>query len=464
VVNLEQLRKQAKELVKAARAGDCAALARLGGREPILARAQLVIARDAGYPSWPALVAAVEANAEAFVIAATNRRRARAEAMLMARPGIQDDPWARLVLGREWKGDPNAAGGPRGWAPLLYVCQSCFGSAELAQELLARGADSNGYFVNEYGRMSALYGAAGVLHDPELTRVLLEAGANPDDGESLYHATEAESPECLRLLLAYGATTAGTNALPHALDDDRLEHVRLLLEHGADPNEGALVAHAVRRGRGPDVLRLLAQHGADLDRPGGETWRGDVPLRTPYQHAILRGRDDQAEALAALGASTEVDPRDLAVAAVARGERPQGPLPDPLDADAQEVLILAALRGSADLVLDRVGADFRGVVGGSPEGTLLHHAAWVGKPDVVEELLRRGADPRASADADFDSPLGWAALASQYHHELPGRDYVAVAQLLVDAGAPLEPRLAEVADGPLCEWLATVEAGEPQSS
>ena len=54
-MNLEQLRKQAKELVKAARAGDADALKRLDGREPILARAQLVVAREHGYPSWPAL-------------------------------------------------------------------------------------------------------------------------------------------------------------------------------------------------------------------------------------------------------------------------------------------------------------------------------------------------------------------------------------------------------------------------
>ena len=67
------------------------------------------------------------------------------------------------------------------------------------------------------------------------------------------------------------------------------------------------MAHAVRRGRGPEFVRLLAEHGADVDRPGGETWRGDVPLRTPYQHAVLRGRDELAEALAELGASTEVD-------------------------------------------------------------------------------------------------------------------------------------------------------------
>jgi hypothetical protein len=61
-VNLEQLRKQAKELVRVARAGEPEALARLGGREPILARAQLVLAREHGHASWPALVAAVSGD------------------------------------------------------------------------------------------------------------------------------------------------------------------------------------------------------------------------------------------------------------------------------------------------------------------------------------------------------------------------------------------------------------------
>jgi hypothetical protein len=161
VMNLEQLRKQAKELVKAARSGDPEAVTRLGGREPILARAQLVIAREHGYASWPALVAASEANADEFVLAATGGRRRRAEAILAARPEIERDPWARLVLGRGWDGDANAAGGPRGWAPILYVSHSCFGSAALVGELLARGADPNAFFVNEYGRMSALYGRPG---------------------------------------------------------------------------------------------------------------------------------------------------------------------------------------------------------------------------------------------------------------------------------------------------------------
>jgi ankyrin repeat protein len=395
----------------------------------------------------------MDADAGAFVVAATGGRRERAEALLLAHPEIARDPWAGLVLGQGWEGDVAAPGGPRGWAPILYAAHSVFAPAALAAELLARGADPDAFFVNEHGRMSALYGAAGVVHDPELTRVLLEAGADPDDGESVYHAVEDPSPECLRLLLEHGAATRGTNALAHALDEDREPHLRLLLDAGADPDEGALLAHAVRRGRGPAFLRLLVERGASLDRPGGETWRGDVPLRTPYQHAVLRGRDDQAETLAALGASTEVGEADRAITALARGRRPDAPLPARLDPDAQEVVILAALRGHLDLVLDVLGPDVRGVVGGSPEGTLLHHAAWVGDPALVRALLAAGADASARAEADFESPLGWAALASEHHRE-PGRDYVAVAEALADAGNAIEPRFADVADGPLSDWLA----------
>jgi ankyrin repeat protein len=371
--------------------------------------------------------------------------------MLVARPEIEHDPWAALTLGREWQGDPNEPGGPRGWAPLLYVCHSCFPSPALAAELLRRGADPNASFENEYGSMSALYGAAGVAHDPELTRLLLEAGADPNDNESLYHATESCSTACLELLLAHGAETGGTNALAHALDDERPEHVRLLLEAGADPNEGATVAHAVRRGRGPETIRLLAQHGADLDRPGGETWRGNVPLRTPYRHARLRARDDVAAILAELGAGTDVDPADGAVESLARGGRPSTPLPATLDVDQQEVIVLAVLAGHVEAVVEAVGPDFRGVVGGSPGGSLLQHAAWVGDAALVQRLLVLGAAP--------DGGLGWAAHGSR-NHRAPGRDYVGVAELLVAAGTPLQPGLLDDAEGPLYAWLAA-RLGKP---
>jgi hypothetical protein len=149
-----------------------------------------------------------------------------------------------------------------------------------------------------------------------------------------------------------------------------------------------------------------------------------------------------------------VAPTDLAIARAARGELPgiEMTLTTGLDPDAQEVLILAALEGHLDHILELTGVDFRGVVGGGPEGTLLHHAAWVGNPDLVGRLLAAGADATATSFATYSSPLAWAALGSQ-HHALPGRDYLAVAQLLTEAGAEVEPRFLEVAEGPLLGWL-----------
>jgi ankyrin repeat protein len=452
-VNLEQLRKQAKELVRAARGGDSDALARLGDLPVQLASAQLALARENGYSSWPALVHALEANVESFARAATEARCERAQRLLDARPEIASDPWAGLVLGRGWDGHPVTPGGPLGWAPLLYVAHSCFASVELARELLERGADPNVTFTNEFGDMSAVYGAAGVIHNPELTRLLLEAGADPNDGESVYHSCESSDPACLRLLLEHGANPNGTAGLAHAIDYDHIEHVKLLLDAGADPADDPLLVHAVRRSCGDEMIRLLAEAGAPLDMVGGEWSTPESEYRTAYQNAVLRGRDEVAALLAELGASTEVAPEDLAVAALARGERPSEPLPESLSPDAQEVLILAVLRRDhRERIIDVIGPEFFGHVGGGPPGTLLHHACWVGRPPLVSLLLDRGADPNAPSGANFDTPIAWTFLASQYH-ALPNRDFVGVAELLVAAGAQLEERFAEVAQGPLADWL-----------
>ena len=129
--------------------------------------------------------------------------------------------------------------------------------------------------------------------------------------------------------------------------------------------EGAILAHAVRRGRGPEVMRLLVAHGAELDRPGGETWRGNVPQRTPYQHARLRARDDVAATLAELGASTGVDAADAAIESLARGEQPDDLRP-----------AAAAHRVRKDRALVRVGT------GGQEEADEL-------EPLVVERVRER---------------------------------------------------------------------------
>src|ERR1700733_9806541 len=68
--DLGQLRRRAKELRDAARRGDAAALERFARHYPSapesvvsLAAAQLVIARELGFASWPRLKAAVDAEA-----------------------------------------------------------------------------------------------------------------------------------------------------------------------------------------------------------------------------------------------------------------------------------------------------------------------------------------------------------------------------------------------------------------
>ena len=207
----------------------------------------------------------------------------------------------------------------------------------------------------------------------------------------------------------------------------------------------------MRRGRSPEVLRLLAEHGAELDRPGGETWRGEVPLRTPYQQAVLRGRVDQAEALAELGASTEVSPDDIAVAAVAAGSdrRRRFPTPRPGRSGGRDPRRARRPLSCPSTSWARTSAASsearpRGRCSTTPPGSAT--------PGSCGELLARGADAGARSSADLETPLAWAAHGSQY--ELPGRDYVAVAELLVDAGNDVEPRLLEVAEGPLYDWLA----------
>lgn len=67
-IDVGRARRDAKALLKAARAGDPQARARLrADREPRLADAQHAIARELGEPSWPALMRRVEAEAAAEV-------------------------------------------------------------------------------------------------------------------------------------------------------------------------------------------------------------------------------------------------------------------------------------------------------------------------------------------------------------------------------------------------------------
>lgn len=90
------------------------------------------------------------------------------------------------------------------------------GFVQAAQALLNAGASANtGFYSNDHQPPefeSVLYGAAGVAHHAEVTRLLLERGADPNDGEVVYHTPETYDNAALKLLIETGKLTADSLA------------------------------------------------------------------------------------------------------------------------------------------------------------------------------------------------------------------------------------------------------------
>src|SRR5580658_9371185 len=119
--SLENLKKQAKTLLRKWRAGDAETLARVqaahpraGEAKPRLADCQLVLAREAGFESWPQLKLAVESSnqelADQFVEIAClcyddphydhQTFQARARDMLAKHPELAEaNIWAAAAAG-----------------------------------------------------------------------------------------------------------------------------------------------------------------------------------------------------------------------------------------------------------------------------------------------------------------------------------------------------------------------------
>ena len=82
-----------------------------------------------------------------------------------------------------------------------------------ARVLLDAGASANtGFFEKNHQPEpefeSAIYGAAGIAHHPELTKLLLESGADPNDNETPYHVIETYDNRAMEVLVDSGKLTA----------------------------------------------------------------------------------------------------------------------------------------------------------------------------------------------------------------------------------------------------------------
>ncbi len=202
--NLDQLRRQAKELLQA-------------GKAHALHDAQTMIAREYGFRSWNALhdhVEAVTLEFDAalneFLEAATDGRHDRAERMLALYPRIANANFhTTLVLGdasgvdARLEKDPSLATKPGGgWEPIHYVCYTSMahdspvraaGLAAIGRQLIALGVDPNTRFPWEHHnvRRPVLWGASRVAESLPLVAALLDAGADPNDGVTLPLAASA---------------------------------------------------------------------------------------------------------------------------------------------------------------------------------------------------------------------------------------------------------------------------------
>ncbi|HEY6373300.1 MAG TPA: ankyrin repeat domain-containing protein, partial [Candidatus Sulfotelmatobacter sp.] len=288
--SLEQYKKQAKDLVKSRKSREVMALVRIKQSHPrfhklsddkllsakfALADAQLVIAREHGFESWPKFSKHITAlNAVTFVASVSDSLSAfideavwhgtleRAEAILAAHPEIAtanihaaailgDDAAVRRFLALD-PGNATAKGGPRGWDALTYLCFSKYlrrdrdrssALVRAAQALLDAGASANtGFYDGTHQPKpeweSALYAAAGVAHHPELTRLLLERGADPNDEEVPYHSPETYDNGALQVLVESGKLTPDslTTMLLRKADFHDQAGIKYLHDHGADPN------------------------------------------------------------------------------------------------------------------------------------------------------------------------------------------------------------------------------------
>jgi uncharacterized protein len=322
--DLRQLRIQAKDLLRRARAGDGAARARIeavSGRLQ-LSSAQLAIAREYGFPSWPRLKAEVDRRE------LLNRRDVAGLRALFA-----EHPELATENLEHW------CDHPRGASPLGYIAMLRFDAPRLGLEPIADGTDQVARLLVEAGarvegdeqdRETPLITAAS-YGDAAVARVLIEAGADlevaaADDaggvpgGTALLHAAVFGNTEVVDLLAAAGARVDGVvlaaavgdvstcltdatpleervRALTMAAGHDRVAVIEQLLAAGTPVDSvdawGWTALQAAAENGRPASVRTLLAAGADPARRDAD--RGLTPLEWSRRRVADHGSSARHE-------------------------------------------------------------------------------------------------------------------------------------------------------------------------
>jgi ankyrin repeat protein len=492
----EHLKKQAKQLLRLYRDHDSSAFTRFRESLPSAAGkdddalislqlrlhdAQSCVAREYGYPSWADLRAAVEWRASQFdaqtrlirwlvlvyggdIFAGYGNPRPAVAAKLLAEmPDLPrsnpylacaacDDVEVRRAIldGPAWVTQPSPS---LKLPPLVAVTLSSLaGLPEMraharrcVELLLEAGADPNQLWKTDVPRgLSPLYGAAGRNHDAGMTTLLLSAGANPNDGESLYHSVEGRDLTCTRLLLEAGAFVEGSNSLHHLLDREDPDGVRLLLSHtkNADDPESPLgtpLLWAIRRRRSVTVIKLLLDAGAN---PMAKTRDGI----SAYCLAWSNGLTEVASLLAEAGAGEAVSEDVQFVAACARADATNARRLQRQRPDLPRALSETQLRQLPNLMEAGGDAAVRLMVelgwpldvrGGDWNATALNLAVFQGNAALARFLLEHGAS-WTETHGYGDNVCGTLSFASCNHTGDPAGpgDWLGCAEALVEHGMP----------------------------
>jgi ankyrin repeat protein len=435
---LEQLRKDAKRWLKALRASDPDARARLKAAwpkapaEPGLRDVQHALAREYGQDSWIALKAELDDLAlarksltEQADLVLSNwwggdlgpgrrllRRRpelARHSLFMAAACGDVEEVERRLAR------DPQAArrrGGPRNVTALAYLAYGRLDDANglaIARRLLEAGADPNFQFDDGWGNPFKILTGVISLGEGvrpshpqavELVDLLIAAGAAPYDTQALYNVSIVGSDtvwygrlwdycEAAGALDRWRDPATGLGKskglstldylLGNAVGQDHRERAEWLLARGANPNvaefySGRPLHVAARLSGYVEMAALLERHGVKPVRLEG---------LHGFQAACLAG--DRAEAQALLKADPSLIQR-----------------PEPLLQAAE----LGHERG-VDLLLSLGvavgGLDHQGI---SP----LHRAVQSGKVDMVRQLVEAGADVDLRERRWHGTPMSWSVV------------------------------------------------------
>lgn len=412
--HLEQLKKQAKALLREVQAGAHDAVTRVIAQHPqwqsiapeakveprfTLADAQLVIAREYGFASWPQLRARIlqsqippsdEATARAIREAAGQGDLPRLKALLDSHPELLDD-----------------AGGP-GVRTALH--QAVFGNQpEAIALLLERGADPN--IRCEGDNAYPLHFAVEKNKFP-IVKLLMEHGADPI-GESDYHE-----------LGVIGWATAWDY-----LDPDK-EIVDYLLTHGAHHN----IFSAVSMGASDAIRQIVANFPDQLER----RMNGTKMRRFPLHLAVIKKQPESLNTLLDLHANLEsLDEAGFTALDLAAFLGETAMVQTLFDRGAK-------VRLPAAIALDRAH-DIQRLLERDPDclkpegrwGTLIVRAAECSNGSVVDALIRHGAEVnvRDSPTTAVDSTWGYTPL-----HAAAFRGNMSAVQSLISHGADVQVR------------------------